>query len=120
MSNKSIITIFEKWKEIDKMVYIEFNFDAWSRLMKVVEFIEDIQNNDKYYTWEEANDKGILETHSNFRGYTVEIIGHCCFIDIQLALNPPKSICRKIGSSKFEAVLDACYQFACYYNNNEL
>lgn len=118
--SKKIVEVFEKWQEIDKMVNVVLDSDAWGNLMKVVEFIEDIQNNDKYYTWEEANDKGILETHSNFRGYTVEIVGNCCFIDTQLLLDPSKSICRKIGSNKFEAVLDACYQFSLMYNKKEL
>lgn len=118
--NKKIVETFEKWQEIDKMVSISFDSDAWTRLMKVVGFIEDIQNNDKYYTWEEVNDKGILETHSNFNGYTVEIIGNYCFIDVQLELDPPKSICRKVRENKFEAVLDACYQFSLMYNNKEL
>jgi hypothetical protein len=101
--NKKIVEVFEKWQEIDKMVNVVLDSGAWDNLMKVVEFIEDI-------------DTGNV----NFNGYTVEIVGHCCFIDVQLELDPSKSICRKIGSNKFEAVLDACYQFSLMYNKKEL
>jgi hypothetical protein len=118
MKDKELL--FEKWQEIKKMVNISLDTDMWTALIKVVEFIEDIQESVKYYTWEETNDKGILETHSNFNGYTVEIIGNCCFIDVQLELDPPKSICRKIRENKFEAVLDAVYQFSLMYNNKEI
>jgi hypothetical protein len=101
--NKKIVEVFEKWQEIKQMVNIVLDSGAWDNLMKVVEFIEDIDT---------GND--------NFNGYTVEIVGHCCFIDVQLELVPSKSICRKIGENKFEAVLDACYQFSLMYNNKEL
>jgi hypothetical protein len=106
--------------EFYKLTGVSFESYTWDKLIGIVEFIENIQKSDKYYTWEEANDKGILETHSNFNGYTVEIVGNCCFMDVQLELDPPKSICRKIRENKFEAVLDACYEFALKYNNNEL
>lgn len=111
---------FEKSDEIYQMCGVIPIDNDWNESMRVVEFIENIDHKEKHYSWESTNEEGVLETYYNFAGYSVFIEGNYCGIDLNLQLDPSERICGSSQKTKFEAVLEACYQFALKYNNNNM
>ena len=114
------ISKFEKSDEIYQMCGIIPIDNDWNELMRVVEFIENINHKEKHYSWESTNEEGVLETYYNFAGYSVYIEGKYCGIDLNLQLDPSQRICSVSAETKFDAVLNACYQFALKYNEEKL
>lgn len=103
-----------------KLTGVSFEPYTWDKLIGIVEFIENIDDSKNHYTWQSQDEKGVMYEHNNFQGYTVNIEGNSCWICLDLALDPGITISNEIGSSKFDAVLKACYKFALKYNNNEI
>lgn len=95
----------------------------WNELMDVVEFIESLDHKDKYYQWDEFEEDDLSKpkiTHYNFNGYSVDIEGNQCWIWLNLELDPGTLLNKSIKShNKFDAVFNACYEFAKYYNQNQ-
>ena len=121
-TEQEIISTFQKWEEIDKMVkiYSDFTYGAWDKIMQVVKFIENIDHKGLHYEWEDFDEDGNKQTNYNFNGYSVDIEGNQCFIFLHLELDPGKTICSSTAETKFEAVLTACYEFAKFYNEDKL
>lgn len=107
-------------QEFHKLTSVDYPEMNWEKLMQVVEFIENIDARNEYYKWEQFVGKDKTVTQYNFDGFSVSIEGKSCWIFLHLALDPGETISRVKSNSKFEATLQACYEFAVKRNKGEI
>ena len=113
----------DKIEEIYQMCDKYVIDNDWNELMEVANFIENLDHKDKYYQWEEYIDDDLTKEkiiRYNFEGYSVNIEGNSCWIGINFALDPHKTITSCRSDSKFKSVLTACYEFAYQFNLDKL
>lgn len=116
---QEIIDFVTKADEIYKMTNYNYPILGWEELISIVEFIENIDKRLEYYTWE-TDYEGKTKINYNFQGFEVDISGKECWIWLHLELDPSERVAHYKGEDKYEAVLNAVYQFAFKYNSGEI
>ena len=91
----------------------------WNWLMPIVEKIEDLDLSEWMYKWEDLEDG----MRYNFEGISIEIQNKRCWIYINLALDPMRTINEKTFNKEYNSKIEATYaavvEFIEWYNERK-